>query len=250
MIAQRRHDLIVERVERQGTATVPELAEQLGISESTIRRDLNELDSAGRLVKVHGGATASASDERVLRDLTLPERYNLNAEQKMAIAHHAAQLIGPEDFVYIDAGSTTADLIGCITETRACYVTNSVSHALKLVAKGCQAIVVGGELKGVTEALVGPDAVDVLSRYHFSVGFWGTNGITEEQGLTTPDRSEALVKRVSIEHTNPARRYVLADASKFGRVAPVTFSALTSVHVLTESVPDAYKSFSNIQAIR
>ena len=246
MLAEQRQARILDMVASRGSASVPELAEVLDTSESTVRRDLEKLDSAGKLTKVHGGATRLGTSS-VTRDLTLPERSGMHAAEKLRIARYAASLVRPDDFVYIDAGSTTGAMIELLAQTRATYVTCSVSHALHLVELGCQVIVIGGELKGVTDALVGPDALDTLSRYHFSVGFWGANGITAEGGLTTPDRSEAIVKRVSMERCE--RAYVLADASKLGLVASVTFAELSDATILTDSVPEAFRAYSNVMEV-
>ena len=244
MLAEERLARIVDAVAQRGTATVSELAAELETSESTIRRDLDKLDQAHRLVKVHGGAT-TLEGALITRDLTPAERYGLHVDEKRAIAAHAASLVGPDDFVYIDAGSTTEELVNCLTESRALYVTDSVSHALKLAARGLSATVLGGELKSATEALVGPDALAALERYHFTLGFWGTNGATPEAGYTTPDRNEAMVKQVSMEHT--ARRYVLADATKLGRTSLVTFADFCDATLITSALADdTYRSFDNI----
>ncbi len=247
MIAEERLARIVEMVERRGTASVSELASALSISESTIRRDLDKLDQAHRLVKVHGGATAREA-AHLTRDLTLLERHGLHDEEKRAIAEYAAGLIGPDDFVYVDAGTSTEALVARITETRALYVTDSVSHAMALAARGCRVTVLGGELKSATEALVGPDAIASLERYHFTLGFWGSNGITEDAGYTTPDRSEAQVKQASMERAE--RRYVLSDASKFGRTSRVSFAPFASAQILTAGdVPQEYRGLANVVAV-
>lgn len=243
MLAEERLSRIVDIVRKNGNATVPELSAALDASESTIRRDLEKLDAANRLVKVHGGATA-AEGAHLMRDLELSERYAMHAEEKRSIVAYAASLISPDDFVYVDAGTTVEGLIDCLTETRATFATDSVSHAMKLAAKGCHTIVLGGELKSATEALVGPDALDAIERYHFTLGFWGTNGATPEHGFTTPDRREAKVKQLSMEHTQ--RRFVLADASKLGATSLVTFAPFGSATVITDRVPDAYKHLDNI----
>lgn len=244
MIAEERLARIVEMVGRSGAVGVAELAEALGASESTIRRDLDRLDQAGRLVKVHGGA-AAAGAPGILRDASMSERAGLHVAEKRAIAARAAALVGPDDFVYLDAGSTVDRLVEAITETRALYATDSVSHATKLAARGCRVIVLGGELKSVTEALVGPDALAAIARYHFTLGFWGTNGVTPEAGHTTPDRNEAMVKQASMERTE--RRYVLADASKLGRTSLVEFAPFDSADILVAGpVPGAYREFDNV----
>ena len=248
MLTEDRRDKIVDMVRKAGSATVPELADALGTSPSTIRRDLVELDASHRLLKVHGGAT-TLERAHVTRDLTIPERRDLHTGEKDVIARYAASLIQPEGFVYIDSGSTTLRLIACLPETPSVtYVTNSVGHARRLMARGLRTVVLGGELKPQTEALVGPDALATLDRYWFSCGFWGANGVSLEAGLTTPGIEEAQVKRISIRHA--AHPYVLCDASKFGMVAPVKFSELDDVTILTTgAVPEAYAKLGAIVKI-
>lgn len=244
MIAEERLGRIAEIVARRGTASVSELARALDASESTIRRDLDKLDQARRLVKVHGGAAALGS-AHITHDVALPERHGLNVEEKRAVAAYAVSLIGPDDFVYLDAGSTVEELVNLIEETRALYATDAVSHAMKLASKGCRVVVLGGELKSLTEALVGPDALAAISRYHFTLGFWGTNGVTPEGGFTTPDRNEAMVKQTSMERC--ARRYVLADASKLGATSLVTFADFGAATLVTsDRAPMEYRMYENV----
>lgn len=247
MIAEERYAHILSEIEREGTVTVAQLAADLGISESTVRRDLEKLDAAHKLAKVHGGATRR-EDAHVMRDLTISERDGLHADDKRRLAA-AAAMVRPDDFVYIDAGSTTRELVGCLEERGATYVTDSAPHAQSLAARGLTVVLLGGELKAATGAVVGPDAIEALSRYHFTLGFWGANGIDAARGLTTPDREEAEVKRLSIEHTASGRRFVLTDPSKFGRVAPVRFAELADVTVLTTDVPVAYEGMVGIELV-
>ncbi|MBF0600260.1 DeoR/GlpR transcriptional regulator [Coriobacteriaceae bacterium] len=246
MIARQRLDRIVETVSRNGAATVPELAESFGISESTIRRDLDKLDSAGRLVKVHGGAVC-LEDEHVRRELTIGERADLRTAEKARIARYAASLIGPDDLVYIDAGTTCRALVDHIGETRASYVTNSLDSAAALAVRGLSVVVLGGEVKPATAALVGPEAVETLSRYRFTLGFWGANGVSREYGLTTAERLEAQVKRLSIARTG--RPFLLADHTKLGRVGPVVFDSLEAVTVLTDEVPPDWADVATVRAV-
>ena len=106
-------------------------------------------------------------------------------------------------------------------------------------------VVLGGELKPETEALVGPDALATLDRYNFNCGFWGSNGIAAEQGLTTPDIEEAQVKRISMRHTS--RRCLVSDASKFGMVAPVKFADFLDATIITAGeVPAKYRAMDNV----
>lgn len=245
MLAEDRLDAIVSMVQKAGSVTVPQLADALGVTPSTIRRDLQTLDRAHRIAKVHGGAT-SLERAHVTRDLTLGERSDLHSDDKERICAYAAALVEPESFVYIDSGSTTLRLIEHLPRLEGVvYVTDSVAHAQRLMLRGLRTVVLGGELKPETAAVVGPDALASLDRYNFSCGFWGSNGITIEQGLTTPDIEEAQVKRMSMRHT--AKRYVISDASKFGMVAPVKFAEFPDATIITSGeIPPEYRTAKNI----
>jgi DeoR family fructose operon transcriptional repressor len=116
-------------------------------------------------------------------------------------------------------------------------VTDSVLHAQHLAVRGMRTVVLGGELKPETEALVGPDALATLDRYNFNCGFWGSNGIAAEQGFTTPDIEEAQVKRISMRHT--AKRFVISDASKFADFRDATI-------ITAGEVPAKYQAMDNV----
>lgn len=246
MLAEERFARILEIVNANGTATVATLARDLDISESTVRRDLDKLDGLNRLTKVHGGAVC-LEDAHVSYDLTMQQRSDLHADEKQRLARYAAALVSPHDCVYVDSGSTTKVLVDCLTERGALYVTNSAVHGLTLAQRGFTVVLLGGELKGSTSAMVGPEALDALERYNFTLGFWGANGITKEAGCSCPEREEAQVKRASLSRS--ARRFVLADASKFGRVAPVSFASLDQVEVLTVSVTEGYEDVASIRCV-
>jgi len=125
------------------------------------------------------------------------------------------------------------------------YVTNGIMHARKLTQKGCIVYLIGGELKEATLALVGEEAMKTLGRYHFTKGFFGTNGIHIESGCTTPDIREAAIKEMAILRS--AKAYILADSTKFGQVAPVTFSELDAVDIITTKLKDAtFNKYKNI----
>ena len=248
MLARERQQRIVELISQKGAVSISRLVVELGVSVSTVRRDIDVLAKAGQVVRVHGGATSASSFSYETRDRAMDEKYQINASQKDAIGRYAASLIEPGDFVYIDAGSTTEALVNHIETPDATYVTNSIVHARKLVRKGFRTLMVGGELKRSTEALVGPEVLDGLDRYHFTKGFWGTNGATRAQGYTTPDVNEAQVKHLSMKHTGV--RYVLCDADKIGRVAPVTFAPFSSACLITTGLTnEVYKKLPNVVEI-
>lgn len=243
MLAEDRLGRIARLIHEQGSVTVSELMERFSASESTIRRDLTRLEAQGCLTRVHGGATA-AGRTIVPADLPMHERTGVHIAEKTAIARHAASLIAPEDFVYIDAGTTTEILASLVTETRATYVTNSINVARILLDKGCRVVVLGGVIKPVTVAIVGERAVSEARRYHFTMGFFGANGAAPETGFTTPELDEAAIKETVIGQT--IHPYILCDASKFASVSPVTFASFESCTVITEEVPQGLEGYGNI----
>ena len=241
MLAEERFREIQKYVENHGTVTVQELTELLDISESTVRRDLTELHKRGTLIKVHGGATTVGTSVRT-KDEELAVRRDRNTDEKQKIAEYAADLIEADDFVYLDAGSSVDLLIDELNVETAVYVTNAIGHAQKLLKKGYEVLLIGGKLKGVTEAIVGAEAVESLNRYNFTKGFFGTNGVHPERGLTTPDSE---VKKKAMERC--AQCYVLADSSKIGQITSITFSDMKGSEILTTELKDSsYKKYKNI----
>lgn len=244
MLIEERLSAILDMVEEKKMVTVQELVEALDTSESTIRRDLTQLHKLGKLNKVHGGATA-LEVTYATQDVEMSLKYNLNREEKVKIAQYAASLIQNNDFVYIDAGSTTELLVDFISEKNATYVTNSISHGRKLAAKGCRTYILGGELKSTTEATVGSETIEAIMKYNFTKGFWGANGISVTFGFTTPDVNEAMVKRKSMERCREC--YVLSDSSKFNQISPVTFGEFTDATIITCGLKDEiYKACQNV----
>ncbi len=243
MLTEQRYEIILKLLAEQGSVTVTEIKELLDTSESTVRRDITALHKAGRLTKVFGGAVA-AEHVTAPQELTVAQKAAVHMEEKRLIAAYAAGLVEPGDFVYLDAGTTTGCLADCLEEKSATYVTNGVAHAQKLAARGFKVILVGGELKSSTEAVIGSQALRTLRDYHFTKGFFGTNGIIRKAGFTTPDAVEALVKRTAMEQC--ADRYVLADQSKFGKVSSVTFADFESAKIVTDGCPPGYENCRNI----
>ena len=236
MLTKERKSLILKKKKKKNTVTVQELKEKFNVSESTIRRDITFLSREGKLVKVFGGAVALEQGNRN-EELSMIEKETINKEEILEIAEYAASLILPDDYVYIDSGSTTGKIIRYISEKRATYVTNSITHARDLVRRGLKVFLIGGELKENTEAIVGADAILHIQKYHFSKGFFGANGIDMKLGLTTTDVREALIKRVAVENTQAGSRFILADHDKFGKSSAVTFADFGGAVIITDKFP-------------
>ena len=236
MLSEQRKMQIVNLVNERQSVTLGELKEILNASESTIRRDITELDREGKVVKVFGGAV-SVNETRVFEEATIEQKSAVNMKEKRIIGECAAKLIRPGDCVYIDSGTTTGALLDFIKEKEAIYITNAVAHARTLVLKGFKVFLIGGELKETTEAVVGETAILSLQKYHFSIGFFGTNGISLRRGFTTPDIREATMKKVALQCTEEGRRYILADHDKFGMVSTVSFGEAKTADIVTDRPP-------------
>ncbi|WP_124101368.1 DeoR/GlpR family DNA-binding transcription regulator [Ruminococcus sp. Marseille-P6503] len=235
MLTEERHSIILDTVNRQHVVKLTDLCEMLDSSESTVRRDLNQLARRGLLTKVHGGAIA-LNESFSAYEHNVEEKASLFIEEKTAIARYAASLIEEGDFVYIDAGTTTEKMIDYIPSKNVTFVTNAFINAKKLAQKGCRVFIPAGEIKLTTEAIVGAECVISLQNYNFSKCFMGTNGISASAGLSTPDKSEASVKTAVISRSKEV--YFLADHSKFDKVAAVTFSSLNRGMIITDRLPD------------
>ena len=238
MLAEERFALILEQLNEQRTVTVQQLCEALHTSESTIRRDLTELDRQGRLTKVHGGATLP--DSRFLADEpTMEAKETLAVAEKRSIAAAAAALVAAEDFVFIDAGTTTLELVRALAGAalKATYVTNGVAHARLLAQKGCRVYLPGGLLRPQTEAIVGAPAVSSIQQYNFTKAFMGANGVALEAGFTTPDPEEAAVKAAAVRRARES--WFLVDDAKFAKIYPAVITELHGGAILTKSAFDS-----------
>lgn len=244
MLTEKRYTTILKILEEKGSATVLDFTKVLNASESTVRRDLAALHKSGKLYKVYGGATSIDNNYNTNED-DMQTKRDLHIEEKISIARKAASLITHNDFVYIDAGTTTLYIIDFLQEATATYVTNGISHAARLAAKGCNVFILGGQLKSTTEAVTGTEALHNLRNYNFTKGFFGTNGISTKAGFSTPDSSEAIIKGEAIARSKKA--FILADNSKFNKISPLTFANISCATILTDTLTDRkYRDYTTV----
>lgn len=249
MLTEERHSIIVDTVNKHRNVELSELCRLLGASESTVRRDLALLDEKGAIVKVRGGAIAASADDSFFAlEPDVEEKSNLFAAEKEAIARYAASLIEDGDFVFIDAGTTPAKMIDFIPSKSVTFVTNAFINAKKLAQRGFKVIIIAGEIKAATEAVVGSEAVSTLMNYNFTKCFMGVNGISLKNGFSTPDKNEADVKRTAISQSREV--FILGDHSKFGKITAVTFAVLNHGKIITDKVPDKkYLSEASVKEV-
>lgn len=239
MYAEERRQLIVQLARSQGRVQVSAVAEQFNVTPETIRRDLEVLDRQGVLRRVHGGAMPS--EFLPLGDLAVVDRENSAAEQKERIALAALQFLPnqPYSSILIDAGTTTSRLAAAIpASTKLTIFTNSLPIAATLSARTSADVqLLGGRVRGVTQACVGGNTVAWLSKLRVDACFLGTNGITTTHGLSTPDSEEAIVKEQMVRCGR--RVVVLADSRKFGAETATSFATMDDIDVIvTDAVTD------------
>lgn len=235
MLTEERFAIILDTVNRKKSVHLNELCDLLEISVSTARRDINILAENGKLIKVHGGAIAiDRNDNYLSKEKSVAEKVLLFPEEKTAIAKYAASLIDDDDFVFIDAGTTTERMIDFITSKNVSFVTNSFNHAKRLTQKGFQVFIPGGEIRPDTEAIVGEECVLMLENYNFTKCFMGTNGISVSAGFTTQNIKEARVKTAAINGSR--KSYILADHSKFDMISFVTFAHINEAGIITDTL--------------
>ena len=158
------------------------------------------------------------------------------------------ELIQPEDFIFLDAGSTTLAVARCLSgpALKARYVTNGVAHARLLAQKGCRVFLPGGLLRPETEAIIGAAALVTLQQYNFTKVFLGANGVALEAGFTTPDPEEAAVKAAALHRARES--WFLVDDSKFAKVYPAVIADLHGGAILTNRCPNPqYRQFTLIK---
>lgn len=247
---ERRHALVV-LARQQGRVAVSEAADQFHVTQETVRRDLESLDRAGLLRRVHGGAVPLQALH--LGDLPLADREQTASAEKDRIAAAALRFVPTRATaaVVLDAGTTTGRLAALlpVTTTLTIY-TNSVPAAADLSARTTAAVhMLGGSIRGITQAAVGSTAVETLRRLRADVAFLGTNGLTVAHGLSTPDPDEAEVKRAMLSAAT--RVVVLADSRKVGAESLVSFGSLRHVDVLVtdEGISDADRETLTAQGI-
>lgn len=239
MLTEERHNIILDLLREKGVIKIIDLMEVTNTSESTIRRDLTYLESINALKRIHGGATLPKGR---LIEPSYSEKEVQSVDEKKSIAKYAASLIEDGDSIYLDAGTSTYEMIQYIDKSNIVVVTNGLKHINALVDKGINAYILGGKIKNTTKAVIGSDALKSLEKFRFDKCFLGINGIHIECGFTTPDSEEAMLKENAIKHSRQS--FVLADESKFGEVSFVKVADLKDAVIITNSEVENYKEYN------
>jgi len=233
MIVEERQERLLAVIQKHQFISLQELKGVTQTSISTIRRDLALLTDKGLVKRVHGGVEFIAQNKK---SSTVSERRPIYQADKQKIAKRAVQQLQGGETIFLDAGSTTGEVIAYLADKKPAItvVTNSVHHAANLSDLMIPVLIIGGQVKQTTDAVIGAAAVEQIKNMVFDVSFVGADGISVEFGLTTPDLEEAAVKRAVVERSHVS--YVLADASKIGVASFAKAVTLEEVVLVTTNL--------------
>jgi len=226
--APERREKLKELIRRSGVARSQELCRKLNVSSATIRRDLKALEAEGTIRRVYGGAV---SIETRLDEPLFDDKTGIASREKRRIAKEAAESINPGETIYLDGGSTVLKLARLLTErTDITVVTNSLRAAIELSGRGPRVVLVGGELRRLSQTMVGPLSSCSIEQLHVDKAFMGTMGIDRDGNMTTTDPNEAYTKKLAAQNADLV--ILLADHSKLGKVSFTNSGTAEDVDVL------------------
>jgi DeoR/GlpR family transcriptional regulator of sugar metabolism len=223
-----RQQYILEQLKRTGRASVAELSQMFGVSEVTIRADLQALVTGDLIVRTHGGAVLTTRAPEL--SLTLRRQQQVDAKERIGIA--AAELVANGDAVFLDASSTALALARALRTRRDLTIlTHSLVVAQSMLdSTGVTVVMTGGTLQRETVSLMGTDGLAILRKYNLKTGFFGAHGLSFPEGLTDVSAGEAEVKRQVVALCRQV--VALIDATKWGRVGPASFARPQDLHVI------------------
>lgn len=245
LLVEERRRRILDRLEKQETVTVEDLARSFNVSAVTIRGDLEALSEAGMLVRSHGGALRRMEG---YPDVPVKVKETLNHPQKVRIAERAVKMIRENETVVLDSGTTTLEIARQIRRLAAglkglTVITNALNIALELsAATSVRVIMLGGILRSMSQSLVGPHAEQALKGLQADRAFIGVDGLDLDVGLMTPDVLEAQLTAMMLQIAKEV--VIVADSSKFGRRSLSVISRLEPGHkvISDDGVPDEVRA--------
>ncbi len=241
MIPAERRALILQVLRERSAVRVSSLSESLRVSEMTIRRDLERLESEGLLTRTHGGAILR---RHLVEEPLYVDNVATHAEEKRRIAQAAAALVQSGDTVFLSSGTTAAQVLRHVDPTvEARVITHNVGALVEAQGLRLDVVLVGGEYRARTNIVAGPLAVEQVGRFHATKTFLGIDGFDLQEGLTTPTIEIASIERQMVAHTR-GEVIVLADSSKIATVADVVICKFDQVDVVIvdAGVDDEYRA--------
>jgi DeoR/GlpR family transcriptional regulator of sugar metabolism len=234
MIAFERRHLLLELLRKQPGLRVPEMAQALGVSEGTVRNDLNALEKDGRLARVHGGAILK--DQEQFENNSFLRRFRQNSAAKRAIARQAAGLVNDGDSILLDASSTAYYLARALTGRRKLRVmTNGFEVARELAQNLSNTVIlIGGVVNNDSSSVTGLLSEKIIAEMHIEIAFFSCSGFSLERGMTEVHLEEAQLKRMAIQSSQQV--IALVDSSKIGKEDLTPFAHPRQItHLFTDA---------------
>lgn len=230
---------ILEIVNKSVRVQVTDLSSLIGVSGVTIRQDLNFLEKAGCLKRIHGAAVSIQGDD-------VDSRLGANFNLKLHLANQAATLVELNETVLIEGGSTNTLLAKILAERGdVTIITPSVYIAHQIRDFSAAVILLGGVYQHQSESLVGPLTKKYIGEVHFSTAFLGVDGYHQDTGFTSRDMMRAEIAEAIISKNR--RNIVITDSSKFGKIFPSSIGKTSDISIL---VTDAAAPKEDIQRLK
>ncbi len=228
-----RQTYILEQVKKLGFVTIPKIARECGVSEMTMRRDLDRLAERNLIDRTHGGAVAAGSPEFDSIEPRLESRTELNRPEKIRIAQLATNYVESGQTIALDVGSTTFELARCLADSSINIFTTSLKIASYLNKKRATVYLPGGLVSGTEPSVIGSQAVKQLEKLRFDVAFIGVSGVSDD-GFYDYSIEDTEIKKTLIK--NAQNVIVLLDGSKFDRTSVAQVCTFESVDTIVTDV--------------
>ncbi|MCB5198398.1 DeoR/GlpR family DNA-binding transcription regulator [Loktanella sp. TSTF-M6] len=228
-----RHPEILEIARRDGKVTVEHLADHLGVTLQTIRRDLSDLADAGKLERVHGGAVLPSGTINIAYE----ERRRLNAEGKTAMARACAAMIPEDCAIFLNIGTSTEAVANELLHHRNLLVVTNNMNVANILARNpdCEVVVTGGALRQSDGGLTGDITTAAIRKFKFDFGVIGCSAVDHDGDILDFDLREVGVSQTILGQSR--RKILLADHTKFKRKAPAQIGSLSGIDVFVTDAP-------------
>ncbi|MDQ0199394.1 DeoR/GlpR family DNA-binding transcription regulator [Neobacillus ginsengisoli] len=240
MIKEKRIKKIQEYVIEHQSASLDELVTVFDVSKNTIRRDVQELVDRGELKKVYGGVSV------VHKKLeSFQERRVRNQERKELIAKKAASYVEDGDFIFIDSGTTTIEMLEYLKDKQLTVFTNNIDFIVgSLPFEKLSVITIGGMLERKTKSFVNPRNMDFLKDYNIKKAFMASTGISLSNGVTNASPLESELKKIVVNRS--AEVYLLVDHDKFDKYGLMTYCGFDEIdYIVTDKLPnETYQEYA------
>ena len=234
LFIEERQDKIFKYIEKVEKVTIEDIMSLTEISRSTVRRDLIDLERKNLIIRTRGGALKK---KYFKYEFSLNEKKDLNLNKKKKIAQIAKRFISKGDIIYISGGTTTLELAKILFDIENLTVfTNAINILLEIVNnQNINIKLVGGNFRKKTFSMVGQEAINYIDKYNFDKVFLGVNGISVDEGFTTPNELEAIVDGKVIKKSK--EKFILADETKFGTIAFSTICKIEDIDYIITNKP-------------